>query len=749
VPSDTVTERDYLHDRVLGLRDTPMQRKLRRIRPWPVGCVFIEHPGMSDEDIRGHFRLMRELGFTALKQCQTCRGTDRARVMHMALDEGIIPWWYGEAGWEEPTPTLLDSLGIDPDLPIDKLRENQAWLARQEQVMRDRIDGKTVALPVQLDPTLKQLMDAPAPEVPGVQLSFEYALTEAHQPLFIDWLKRTYGDIDALNEAWNVHHCMIPGARDQRGGERPAGFWQSWEHLASELLVVINGERREYRRIRDVFRFKADVYLDFVRAKTDADRRSDPNVPTRAGGEMGLFLPFASRGTDMEGIAEVMAERGSFYPSVHLAWHFEETDFEYVRPMYMQSAIAADWFKGGWSATWESTGGPQQMTGHKAPFVPKVRHKTPGFTVDGGVMRQLMLSWIAGGFRGFGLWCWSVRSAGWEGGEFGLIDRNNHPTDRAVEAGRIGRACRELRDELWRAVKEPDVGIFQDWDAEAIWAASSLGGRDHFKSEPIRARIGAARAMIDANVPWEHVTARQLQAGLADRYRAIVLPAVLGLDADLLPVLADYVERGGRLVLDAPGAWFDTYGRLLSTDDGSPFERLFGVRIADYQWSRPGGYEWAIDGRVVDGCTFDLQPTTASVAQWFDDRQGQRPAVTINAHGQGCAIVLGYPATLSCCSPSNREAESDLRRWTLGETYQPGYACEVLTYRLAAPRADHYFLINEGAAQHVSLQTPGYGYARFEDVLDERKAMDPSAIELSPHSGRWIRAVKLPPGDHG
>ena len=46
--------------------------------------------------------LMRELGFTALKQCQVCRGTSKRKVMHMALDEGIIPWWFGEAALGRP-----------------------------------------------------------------------------------------------------------------------------------------------------------------------------------------------------------------------------------------------------------------------------------------------------------------------------------------------------------------------------------------------------------------------------------------------------------------------------------------------------------------------------------------------------------------------------------------------------------------------------------------------------------------------
>ncbi len=743
----------FLHAAVDALHDSPMQQKFRAIRPWPVGVVFIEHPGMTEDDIRGHFRLMRELGFTALKQCQTCRGTDNKKVMHMALDAGIIPWWFGEAGWETPTPELLDELGIDRDITPEALRENEAWLSRQERVMRDRIDergsGRTTLKPKANTGDAAKLAERAAVDVPGVQPRFDYGIPDDHRDYFIAWLKNQYGTIDGLNRAWNLHHCMIGGPKSQpdhnlSGDDPPAG-WTSWEHLASEVCEVVNHERREYRRIRDVLRYHADNYLEWLRQRVDASLEADPNAPVRAGGEMGLFLPFASRGTDMEGIAELMRERGSFYPSFHLAWHFEETGFETVRPMYMQSSITTDWFKGGWNATWESTGGPQQMTGHKAPFVPKVRDKVPGFTVDAGVMTQLMLSWIAGGYRGFGIWCWSVRTAGWEGGEFGLLDRNNRPTDRAVLAGKIGQACRCLRDELWQARKEPVVGIFQDWDMEAIWAASSLGGRDLFKTQPINARIGAARAMINGNVPFEHVTASDLRHGLAARYRTILLPAALALDPKLIEEqLIPYVEAGGRVILDAPGAWFDTFGQLLSTDDGSPFERLFGTRIADYQYSRPGNRVWSVDGLAMEGCTFDLQPTRAEVAASFDHRTTEqpRPAITRNKLGAGEAIVLGFEATLMCKAAGSESIEALLRKYATAEIDLP-YACdEALVYRLATPQADHYFLLNDGEAVNAKLRAPGFSYARAEDPITGEAIDLTKPIAIASHSGRWVRAVR-------
>ncbi|MCH8473878.1 MAG: beta-galactosidase trimerization domain-containing protein [Opitutales bacterium] len=736
-------EDPFLKKRYLEIHDSPIQQKFRRISPWPVGCVFIESPGMTMEDIRSHFRLMKKLGYTALKQCQVCRGTDETAVFHMAIDEGITPWWYGEGGWEDPTPEKLKELGLPEDMPMEELRENEVWLERQKKLYHERVDreargesGPKVAKNLKETPDRKRGKNW----VPSVQPDFEFGLADEQVPMFLQWLKNQYETIEALNKAWNVDHCMAPGPKGLPlcGGEKVG--WDSWEHLGEEVKNVVSGGFREYRRTRDLLRYKADNYINWLRDRFDVIQASDPNVPMRSGGEMGLFLPFAARGTDMEGIAELMRERGSFYPSFHPAWHFEEVDFELTRPMYMQSSITSDWFKGGWNATWESTGGPQQMTGHKAPFVPEVREKKPGFTVDEGVMTQLMFSWIAGGYRGFGIWCWSIRTCGWEGGEFALLDRNDEPTERAIQVGKIGTACRQHRDELWQAMKEPYVGVFQDWDMEAMWAAAAIGGRDFFKKEPIRARIGASRAMIDANVPWEHVTGSDLRNGLAGRYKSIYLPAALALDDGLLEILYDYVKEGGRVVLDAPGGWYDYYGRVLRSPVGSPFEKLFGCQLRDFQYSRDNARPWIIDEHdyLVEGTTLDLKPTTADVLESY--RHGP-PAVTANRLGQGTATILTYEASRMTTMPGNPQVQEWMVRHALGDTPLP-YRSEAIVYRLAAPQADHYFVLNDKDTRTVSLETPGYQYTSWEDPVSGESLSVGKPFELPGYSGRWIRAVK-------
>ena len=97
--------------------------------------------------------------------------------------------------------------------------------------------------------------------------------------------------------------------------------------------------------------------------------------------------------------------------------------------------------------------------------------------------------------------------------------------------------------------------------------------------------MGASRALINGNIPWEHVTPRQLADGLGARYESIYIPAFISLSDELLDMLIAYVEAGGRVIIDMPSAYLDGYGRTLYTDEGTRFEKLFGTVLNEYGYA--------------------------------------------------------------------------------------------------------------------------------------------------------------------
>lgn len=725
---------DHLHELHDARHLTPMQQKLRALAPMPVGCVFIAWPEITEAEVREQLRSMKACGFTCLKGVMGNEAISSAEIQAIALDEGIWPWWYAEGGWEPITPELLRRLDLPADLDHDAAMAAPAMLAHQRELYRRRLERRderkrvsTTAGGAHEFAGRKQPRWL-VPSVVGEHRGHVLAATD--DVAFADWLRAQYGDLDALLAAWNV---SAPARRAL--GADP---WADIPRLVRDGWP----SAKQYRHIRDIMRFNADMVIERRIRTADAQRVAfDPHEPLRAGGEAGVFLPFSARGVDMAGIAAAAAAGGSFYPSMHLAWHFEEVDFEVARPVYMQAALCADWAKGVWSATWESTGGPQYFSGGKAPFVPAVRDRFPGFTVDERTITQLMLSHLAAGFKGFGLWTWTARTAGWEAGEFALCDRNNQPTARARTAGAIGQAAVRHRRELWQAHKEPLVGVLHDWDNEAIWAAMALTGRDMFREVPVRARIGACRALMDANIPWEYATTEDLHAGLGPRYRALYLPACVSLSDSLQQLLLDYVRGGGRLVCDLPGLYFDGYGRVFRTDAGSRFETLFGCVLHEFAFANPRHSPDTIGAATCGGFMAELTPTTAAVRETY--ATSGKPAVTENRLGAGSAVLLGTQAGLDCWRPGNTAVQQLLVDYTLGAELRPDFTCDgCLAYRLSAPRADHYFLINDGDNRAVHLVPHNYSYTAATDAITGEPIDIDQAIALPRRSGRWLRCQR-------
>jgi beta-galactosidase len=697
------------------LHDSPMQQKIKQIAPMPFGVVFLPWAGCTEQDMRHHFRMMKELGFTNLKQTMGTPEWPENKVLKIALEEGIIPFWYGEGGWELITNGLLKKLNIPLNTPISAIRKDPKMLEYQKSVLLKQLEVWKKNKPNYKGKSYFSQPDA--------------YLRQDDVPKFKEWVKNQYKSIDQLITAWNQNEVGIT--------DHPYRSWTDFEN--DPLVSVVPGTTeiipsggREYGQVRDILRFKADMNLEYIRQTVVSDF---PEQPVRAGGEMGLFLPFASRGTDMEGIAETMKDRGSFYPSIHLAWHFEETDYEVARCIYMQSSIATDWFKGGWTATWESTGGPQQFSGGKA-WDRKGGEGTAGYTVNKGTMTQLLLSYLAGGFKGVGLWSWNYRRAGWESGEYALLNRQNEPGERAIRAGQIAKAADKYRDELWAAHKEPYVGVFVNWDNEAIWAACSGPNRTHFKNYPVQARIGISRALINKNVPWEHVTPSDLKNGLGARYKVIYLPAQAAINEELFPIFEAYVKQGGRLVLDAPGGWWNEHGKVLNTGKGSDFEKIFGASISDFQYSN--NVPRKIQDHLLNGFLLELQPTTAQVIEKF---QTGEPAVTENRLGKGTSIILGADASFSMKNKGNDFMEG----WTVGHLLKDlslPYTCSnAIVYRIASPTADHYFFINDDETKNTYLKFAQYHYKNIVDAMTG-ETIQPESIALESHSGRWIRCEK-------
>jgi len=238
-----------------------------------------------------------------------------------------------------------------------------------------------------------------------------------------------------------------------------------------------------------------------------------------------------------------------FFSSIHNSWHNWILPDEFLLPTYAQARLTRDYAKGKWALPYETTGGPNFRTAINQYNMHPAEHW------------QMMMSFLGAGLQGVGLWSWNHRLSGPEAGEYGLSDLQGKPSARVRLLGAFCRRCQEHREELWTAEAQPRVGILLSWDADCFAAMPSCGRLDGWSAlENSRARLGAARALLYRNIPFEFITDDELAAGKADRYPVIVVPGMALVRRDVMAALLRHVERGGRVVADAPFAIFDETG---------------------------------------------------------------------------------------------------------------------------------------------------------------------------------------------
>lgn len=725
-------EDPYLQEKYWALNNSPMQQKLRNLKPFPVGVVYYQQRGDDLEAAKHEFETIRDLGFTALKQVQLVAPDNpegfREEVFDAAIDIGISPWYYGKGGWANITPELLKELGIDMKLTEANMPAIQAhpkMIAHQKQVWHDRVD--------------RMDQKPPKPEGMGEPGRNNPWMPERLLPPFAEWLEDTYGSMDALKEAWNCGYtgsCAFRTFEEAAAQLKGTGF-DEYGNGTGKLS-------KDFRRYRDAMKFQSELIVKNYQKTMDLYYDWDPDEPERTGGHQ-IFENQAMNTWDLEAQAKTADIGGSFYSSIHLTHHFFLTDHEILRPVYWQARIVADMFKGGWAATWESTGGPTQWSGHQ------------GYTVDGQTMSQLIVSYLAAGLKGIGFWMWNSRGEGWEVGEYALTDIQGEPADRAIVAGNFSKKLQEHRFELWDSVDEPTVGILYSWENEAMLGRLSLGAYDmntpvyktdrdkQFRQFHSEARLGLSRALMNNNIPFEYLTERDLDAGLAARYPIIYLPYVITLKDEHIKALKSYVQQGGRLVADFPVLMLDTYGRLNKQHKDSDFAELFGLQTADFHHSfnRPIHF----DGDALDTQYGALKVNGAAVISTFENGL---PAVTRHSYGQGEAVLINFEGSRMTYRKGNEKMEDILTYFTLGDIrppYEVKGAQHSMVMRRSAPEADHYFILNEndGQAETIRVQSDVIKYGKAVNVYtDEALKGNERGFEITvpARSGIWVRIEK-------
>lgn len=543
---------------------------------------------------------------------------------------------------------------------------------------------------------------------------------------FVQWLEKRYETLEALDRAWNIY--------PEKGKTIRSSFEEA-PRIFDGIRVdqgYVNGVFRSkinYGAWRDLAEFLTQKNIDKTARAIEVIKTMDPDHPLIVGSHAFLVNPVISRWNQ-----PLYARLGDgHFSSIHLPWNKDLVNGEIDVPVYLQARYTRDLRKGGITAAFETTGGPVQYSGGF------------GNAMTPGLMRRLCLSYLASGHTNIAFWTWNPRPGGWEAGEYGLTTLSGKVSSWAREAGQIGKALQQYAHELRFGDQQPQVGVVESWDTDAILqlepnrkelmtdvASPVASGTAH---QRIRARVGIVRALTNAHIPFEFVTEPEVLENeeLLQRYPVLYVPHARALSDETIASLTRYAEQGGTLIADVQFGFLDPYGKLRRTGDGSMQEKLFGAYVEAIHDTRTNAL--SVKDVPVEGFYAELSVTDAKVIQTFSDGT---PAVTEKVMGRGKAVFVGFDAARMCQKPGS-PMEAVVAELCGGDK---GWQCSApLAFRIRCEKADHYFMINEGDAMRVELEASDADYTSVLSVLEQKSLGTASSVsfEMEQESALWIR----------
>lgn len=442
-------------------------------------------------------------------------------------------------------------------------------------------------------------------EIGNGQMSY----SEADRGRFVEWLKKKYGSIEALNKAWAT----------QRWSRRI----NSWDQVD---LPYVRGPGPNERYL-DLRRYWSDDTIGVLKELEAVRKVHAPNLPVASN-----FWPTAwTKGFDYLRSWDEISTYGAqgFYPGDPLGAGFEVM-------MNKASHPTPVWFN-------EFTAGGG------------------GFYGEPGRSRMWAYFGLLYYAQTFLAWTFNSHLGGEEQSLFGLVDHDDRPSWKVDEFKRIATEFRKLKTLGFPRYRAPEVAIHYSFDTN--WLTSPPDGPNTMK-EYFKASYGEQVKAAFAPFFRDNIDAAVIDIGHdpIDKYKLVVLSSAYLMDEATTAAVRRYVANGGTVIMagysakvDATGKWFDTPlpGKL--TD-------VFGLRTNEFyrSWNP---LSISFQGKPVTGTDnyYEvLEPSTAKTLATFENTPARSPAITINKFGKGRAIYLATTAQAPFIEPLVRSLYDEL-----------------------------------------------------------------------------------------
>ena len=419
---------------------------------------------------------------------------------------------------------------------------------------------------------------------------------DASAAAFRDWLRRRYGSLDALNDAWGTAFWS------QRYGD-----WDEIQPPRRAPNFANPTQQLDFRR------FSSDALLECYEMERTILREIAPDVPATTN-FMGFFKPvnywtWAER-------EDVICDDAYPDPSDPDAPMDAAMRFDLMRSL----ASGKPWLL-------------MEQTPSQVNWRPYNVLKRPG------QMRLWCYSALARGAEGLMFFQWRAARAGAEKFHGAFVPHIG------TERSRVWDEMRALGGELQRldlllGGRTPaSVAILLDWES---WWALELDSHPSAAVRQLDQLRAYYRPLYASNIAVDFA---RPDADLS-AYRVVLVPNLYMIRDGVAANLERFVAGGGTLVMSPFSGIVDANDHILLGGYPAPLRKLLGIRIEEFDPYVPdqtntirdrNGQRWSCD---LWSDVLDLEGAEA-LATYERDFYAGRPAVTRNAFGQGAAYYLG------------------------------------------------------------------------------------------------------------
>jgi beta-galactosidase len=419
---------------------------------------------------------------------------------------------------------------------------------------------------------------------------------------FQDWLKKRYGSLEALNQAWGTT------------------FWShtytDWRQVPVPLATVPlhnPGLALDYRR------FMSDVYCEYLRLQRDVLRRRCPghfithNLMGFGYGQLNYY----DLAADLDHVS------WDIYPRHQ--WDMKAE----VDPA--RAALSGDTMRGlkkmnYWVMEQQSGSGGWDML---------------AVTPKPGELRLWTYQSIAHGADGILYFRWRTARFGAEQHWLGILDADGTPSRRYGEVSRIGRELQRIGARIAGSQVRSKVAIVQSFDSRFAFQGQAnhpqFGYESHLQD--------VYRGFFNHHIPVDIISESDDLAG----YTVVVAPALYILTARTAARLGEFAQRGGIVVFTPRTGAKDESNASIDRKLPGLVAQMCGIEIEECvsmpvdQGNRVRFCLTELSGTFPTYALADvIDPKGAKViAEHVEDFYAGRPAATIHAYGEGQVVYLG------------------------------------------------------------------------------------------------------------